>query len=100
MTTTWLDAMEKCNLFLAPIPTDQWFRDARCQLQYEEAKRLGLPVVFLIRRGISLPEKYKPDLVQWWTDPEDYLTKDFCDQIEKLIGREVKYFMGGHRRGV
>ena len=53
--SNWLDELQQCDVFTA-IATDGFFRDARCKLQTQEAIRLQMPIIVMLRKGTQIPD--------------------------------------------
>ena len=94
----WLEGLKESDAFVAMINSERWFRDAKCQLQYEEALAMKKIIIFIVRARVEIPEKYKMNLLYRFNGSEDL--KAICDDLgEKLANEEIEnypFITGSH----
>ena len=68
---TWLDTLSECDTYIALMSSDQFFRDAKCMLQHEEAVEQGKYIVIVAGRRVEIPADFKYDVIYRFDGPED-----------------------------
>lgn len=68
----WLQALAESGNFIAYIgPSGKWFNDARCQLQYEEARRMKLKIFVIAHQRVEFPKDFYFDEVFRFSSEDD-----------------------------